>query len=282
MAQGRHRAMPHIKSYVRAAEDGEVAWCIITSANLSNSAWGQLQLKDEQLQIRHYELGCLFTPTHYARALQILKQRRQVNFTCTPKQPIIYSPKGDRSKLPYFIDEDHASKAAAAASSAAASSAPSSEALPPLPLPPAVRFVLLPPKPTYQAGMKRKVPSHAEEKQEEGDEREQAKRSKRSASSSAATQRTASSADVSTVVLTPASASTSASSESELRDRVLYTVICPLPYNVIDPKPYGPEGSHTHTARIHAPIGPVLRMVYVTDVTRVFCVCLVHVLFVVR
>jgi hypothetical protein len=55
--QRRHRAMPHIKSYLRAAPDGELAWCLITSANLSNAAWGQLQKGNTQLMIRHYEVS---------------------------------------------------------------------------------------------------------------------------------------------------------------------------------------------------------------------------------
>jgi len=54
--QRRHRAMPHIKSYLRAADDGELAWCLVTSANCSNSAWGQLQKDGTQLMIRHYEV----------------------------------------------------------------------------------------------------------------------------------------------------------------------------------------------------------------------------------
>lgn len=58
-AQGRDRAMPHIKSYTRAAPDGELAWVLTTSANLSGAAWGQLQKQATQLQIRSYEMVSL-------------------------------------------------------------------------------------------------------------------------------------------------------------------------------------------------------------------------------
>ena len=59
----RKRAIPHIKSYARASSDGKrLAWMCLTSANMSNAAWGGLQLKDTQLHCLHWELGVLFTP----------------------------------------------------------------------------------------------------------------------------------------------------------------------------------------------------------------------------
>ncbi|KHN78423.1 putative tyrosyl-DNA phosphodiesterase [Toxocara canis] len=59
---GRTRAMPHIKSYC-AFNDGHTvpSWLLITSANLSKAAWGELQKKESQLAIRSYELGVLLT-----------------------------------------------------------------------------------------------------------------------------------------------------------------------------------------------------------------------------
>lgn len=59
---GRTRAMPHIKTYA-AFNNGEMkpAWLLVTSANLSKAAWGELQKNNSQLGIRSYELGVLVT-----------------------------------------------------------------------------------------------------------------------------------------------------------------------------------------------------------------------------
>jgi tyrosyl-DNA phosphodiesterase 1 len=58
--QGRERAMPHIKSYCRYRCTGDnavqIAWFLLTSANMSASAWGMVQ-KDSKLSIKSYELG---------------------------------------------------------------------------------------------------------------------------------------------------------------------------------------------------------------------------------
>ncbi|XP_078263049.1 tyrosyl-DNA phosphodiesterase 1 [Rhinoraja longicauda] len=60
---GRSRALPHIKTYMRASPDfGELAWFLVTSANLSKAAWGTLEKNGFQLMIRSYELGVLYLP----------------------------------------------------------------------------------------------------------------------------------------------------------------------------------------------------------------------------
>uniref|UniRef100_UPI00358E0789 tyrosyl-DNA phosphodiesterase 1 isoform X2 n=1 Tax=Myxine glutinosa TaxID=7769 RepID=UPI00358E0789 len=60
---GRTRAMPHIKTYLRMRPDSsEIAWFMVTSANLSKAAWGALEKNGTQLMIRSYELGVLFVP----------------------------------------------------------------------------------------------------------------------------------------------------------------------------------------------------------------------------
>ncbi|CAL5345833.1 unnamed protein product [Camellia sinensis] len=59
---GRCRAMPHIKTYTRY-NDQNLAWFLLTSANLSKAAWGALQKNNSQLMIRSYELGVLFIPS---------------------------------------------------------------------------------------------------------------------------------------------------------------------------------------------------------------------------
>ncbi|KAI8053022.1 tyrosyl-DNA phosphodiesterase I [Syncephalis plumigaleata] len=69
---GRDMAMPHIKTYTRVSTDEQQSdgatsldWFLLTSANLSKAAWGQLQKKYSQLMIRSYELGILIAPSFY-------------------------------------------------------------------------------------------------------------------------------------------------------------------------------------------------------------------------
>lgn len=59
---GRCRAMPHIKTFARY-NDQNLAWFLLTSANLSKAAWGALQKNNSQLMMRSYELGVLFLPS---------------------------------------------------------------------------------------------------------------------------------------------------------------------------------------------------------------------------
>ncbi|KAJ4838737.1 tyrosyl-DNA phosphodiesterase 1 [Turnera subulata] len=59
---GRSRAMPHIKTFTRYSGQN-LAWFLLTSANLSKAAWGALQKNNSQLMIRSYELGVLFLPS---------------------------------------------------------------------------------------------------------------------------------------------------------------------------------------------------------------------------
>eukprot|EP01083_Nonionella_stella_P060969 158984_1 len=62
---GRERCIPHIKTYTRLLNDGQIAWFLLTSANCSKAAWGALQKKGSQLMIRSYELGVLLIPSDY-------------------------------------------------------------------------------------------------------------------------------------------------------------------------------------------------------------------------
>ncbi|XP_025159842.1 probable tyrosyl-DNA phosphodiesterase isoform X2 [Harpegnathos saltator] len=57
---GRDRAMPHIKSYMRISPDlKRISWFMLTSANLSKSAWG---VKRSTYSITNYEAGVVFLP----------------------------------------------------------------------------------------------------------------------------------------------------------------------------------------------------------------------------
>jgi tyrosyl-DNA phosphodiesterase-1 len=60
----RRRAMPHIKTWTRVSGDGStVRWSILTSANLSGGAWGNVRDGGRTLHIMHWELGVLVTPS---------------------------------------------------------------------------------------------------------------------------------------------------------------------------------------------------------------------------
>ncbi|CAJ0952409.1 unnamed protein product, partial [Mesorhabditis belari] len=57
--RGRNKAMPHVKSYCEIGADRELKWLLITSANLSKAAWGEIQKNGEQLAVRSWEAGVL-------------------------------------------------------------------------------------------------------------------------------------------------------------------------------------------------------------------------------
>ncbi|KAH6936847.1 hypothetical protein HPB50_023726 [Hyalomma asiaticum] len=66
---GRTAASPHIKTYTRLSPSSkQIAWLLVTSANLSKAAWGALEKSGSQLMIRSYELGVLFLPANFGKA----------------------------------------------------------------------------------------------------------------------------------------------------------------------------------------------------------------------
>lgn len=60
----RGTAAPHIKTYVRfrSAEQESIQWAMVTSANLSQQAWGALPDKEGSVRICSYELGVVVWP----------------------------------------------------------------------------------------------------------------------------------------------------------------------------------------------------------------------------
>lgn len=73
---GRSNAMPHIKTYMRLSPDfSQMAWFLVTSANLSKAAWGALERNGAQLMIRSYELGVLFLPSAFGLDSFKVKQK---------------------------------------------------------------------------------------------------------------------------------------------------------------------------------------------------------------
>ncbi|KAL1506295.1 hypothetical protein ABEB36_005686 [Hypothenemus hampei] len=68
MANGKNRtrAMPHIKSYCRVSPNlTKLAFFLLTSANLSKSAWGNNIQKDGGSYVRSYEMGVMFLPKFF-------------------------------------------------------------------------------------------------------------------------------------------------------------------------------------------------------------------------
>lgn len=66
---GRSAASPHIKTYTRLSPSSkQIAWLLVTSANLSKAAWGALEKNGSQLMIRSYELGVLLFPANFGQA----------------------------------------------------------------------------------------------------------------------------------------------------------------------------------------------------------------------
>uniref|UniRef100_A0A8C4Z2G8 Tyrosyl-DNA phosphodiesterase 1 n=2 Tax=Gadus morhua TaxID=8049 RepID=A0A8C4Z2G8_GADMO len=57
------------KLYMRASPDfTKLAWFLITSANLSKAAWGNLEKNNSQVMVRSYELGVLYLPSAFDMA----------------------------------------------------------------------------------------------------------------------------------------------------------------------------------------------------------------------
>ena len=68
-SRDRTGAIPHIKTYTQVSDDGQqLAWFLMTSANLSKAAWGVTEKQDTQLCVRSYEIGVLFLPKFLVRA----------------------------------------------------------------------------------------------------------------------------------------------------------------------------------------------------------------------
>ncbi|KAJ8974570.1 hypothetical protein NQ317_018083 [Molorchus minor] len=63
---GRTRAMPHIKSYCRVSPClSKLAYFLLTSANISKSAWGGPFAKDMGVYVRSCEVGVMFLPKYF-------------------------------------------------------------------------------------------------------------------------------------------------------------------------------------------------------------------------
>ncbi|KAG9191978.1 tyrosyl-DNA phosphodiesterase 1 [Alternaria panax] len=70
--QEAHRgpAAPHIKTYIRFGDEEHrtIDWAMMTSANLSKQAWGDVVNKKEEIWIQSWEAGVVVWPDLYAQA----------------------------------------------------------------------------------------------------------------------------------------------------------------------------------------------------------------------
>ncbi|KAI4655540.1 hypothetical protein J4E93_000254 [Alternaria ventricosa] len=70
--QEAHRglAAPHIKTYVRFSDEEHktIDWAMVTSANLSKQAWGDVVNKKDEIWIQSWEAGVVVWPALYAQA----------------------------------------------------------------------------------------------------------------------------------------------------------------------------------------------------------------------
>jgi tyrosyl-DNA phosphodiesterase-1 len=58
----------------------ELSWFILTSANLSQAAWGTWEKNGSQLYIKSYEMGILYLPHAIRNSFR--------SFSCTPNHPL--------------------------------------------------------------------------------------------------------------------------------------------------------------------------------------------------
>ncbi|EFX02897.1 tyrosyl-DNA phosphodiesterase [Grosmannia clavigera kw1407] len=65
IVNGRKRAAPHIKTYVRYGQVG-VDWALLTSANLSKQAWGEAVTAAGEVRVASWEIGVMVWPGLFA------------------------------------------------------------------------------------------------------------------------------------------------------------------------------------------------------------------------
>ncbi|KAF5302230.1 hypothetical protein FQA39_LY10269 [Lamprigera yunnana] len=83
----RSRAMPHIKTYCRVSPcTTKLAWFLLTSGNMSKSAWGSSVNKKGSSYVRSYEAGVIFLPNFFDEEYFQIKSNQE----STKLFPFIY------------------------------------------------------------------------------------------------------------------------------------------------------------------------------------------------
>lgn len=98
----RTKAMPHIKTYARWL-DNKLYWFILTSANLSKSAWGSYHHKNKrQLRLNNYEAGVLFLPKFVSETEYFSMDETDRTTTVFPSLYDILLTKYDAYDVPFL------------------------------------------------------------------------------------------------------------------------------------------------------------------------------------
>ncbi|KHJ40153.1 hypothetical protein D918_09810 [Trichuris suis] len=103
---GRSRACPHIKSYLRCnGTFDKLAWFLLTSANLSKAAWGCYEKNATQIFIRSFEVGVLFLPHSFNQDVFALNKKDVENEEVVFPMPYDLPPaRYDSKDEPWIID----------------------------------------------------------------------------------------------------------------------------------------------------------------------------------
>ena len=96
---GRDSVLPHVKTYMRYRGD-DIKWCLLTSANLSKSAWGATE--NGVFRIQSYEAGVLILPSLYGHDTMTASYKSDSQHNCMnlrmpydlPPRP--YTPQDER------------------------------------------------------------------------------------------------------------------------------------------------------------------------------------------
>ena len=73
----RGTAAPHIKTYIRFSNEDHktIDWAMVTSANLSKQAWGDVVNKKDEIWIQSWETGVVVWPALYVESSSTVKER---------------------------------------------------------------------------------------------------------------------------------------------------------------------------------------------------------------
>ena len=108
---GRSRVVPHIKTYCRVSPDMKrLAWFLLTSANLSKAAWGQVIGDGRQLRVRSYELGVLFVDKDLLSVYNPGERSGVMVPYCLPPKPYTKTDKPWIANVAYSQLDTHGNK----------------------------------------------------------------------------------------------------------------------------------------------------------------------------
>ena len=105
---GRTRAPPHIKTYTRISPDNkQLAFFMLTSANLSKAAWGCVSSAGNSCNILSYEAGVVWLPSIITGEETFTRVSFSQRQSASPQFPLHYDLPLQRysdSDRPWLID----------------------------------------------------------------------------------------------------------------------------------------------------------------------------------